>query len=64
MAGLLKPWGKTRAGFKVLGSLNRFDYDLKWNALMEAGGVLLEKQLILFVMLKWLNNAGFILFLI
>ncbi|MGA7719863.1 MAG: YceI family protein [Ignavibacteriaceae bacterium] len=39
------PWGKTRAGFKVLGSLNRFDYDLKWNALMEAGGAVVGKTI-------------------
>jgi polyisoprenoid-binding protein YceI len=30
--------GKTRAGFKITGSINRFDYNLKWNALLEAGG--------------------------
>jgi polyisoprenoid-binding protein YceI len=39
------PWGKTRAGFKVLGSLNRFDYDLKWNALIEAGGAVVGKTI-------------------
>jgi polyisoprenoid-binding protein YceI len=39
------PWGKTRAGFKVLGSLNRFDYDLKWNLLMEAGGAVVGKTI-------------------
>lgn len=32
------PWGNTKAGFKITGEINRFDYGLKWNALMEAGG--------------------------
>jgi len=31
-------YGNTKAGFKVSGSINRFDYGLKWNALTEAGG--------------------------
>ncbi len=31
-------YGNTKAGFKVTGSINRFDYGLKWNALTEAGG--------------------------
>jgi polyisoprenoid-binding protein YceI len=39
------PWGKTRAGFKVLGSINRFDYDLKWNALIETGGAVVGKTI-------------------
>ncbi len=33
------PWGNTRAGFKLTGELNRFDYNLKWNKIMEAGGL-------------------------
>lgn len=32
------PWGNTKAGFKITGEINRFNYGLKWNAVMEAGG--------------------------
>ncbi len=32
-------YGNTKAGFKIRGEINRFDYNLKWNALTEAGGV-------------------------
>jgi polyisoprenoid-binding protein YceI len=39
------PWGKTRAGFKVTGSVNRFDYELKWNALIETGGAVVGKTI-------------------
>lgn len=38
------PWGNTKAGFKLTGTINRFDYDLKWNTLMEAGGAVVSKE--------------------
>ncbi|MDH7605291.1 MAG: YceI family protein [Melioribacter sp.] len=38
------PWGNTRAGFKVLGQVNRFDYGLKWNALLELGGAVVGEN--------------------
>jgi polyisoprenoid-binding protein YceI len=31
-------YGNKKAGFKITGTINRFDYNLKWNALIEAGG--------------------------
>jgi len=37
------PWGNTRAGFKLSGELNRFDYNLKWNNVVEAGGAVVGK---------------------
>ena len=38
-------YGNTKAGFKVKGIINRFDYDLKWNALTEAGGATVGKEI-------------------
>lgn len=38
------PWGNTKAGFKAKGVLNRFDYNLKWNTLTEAGGAVVGKE--------------------
>ncbi|MBY0536087.1 MAG: YceI family protein [Chitinophagaceae bacterium] len=38
------PWGNTKAGFKVKGSINRFDYNLKWNTVTEAGGAVVGKD--------------------
>jgi polyisoprenoid-binding protein YceI len=32
------------AGFEVRGKLNRFDYGLQWNALTEAGGVVVSNE--------------------
>ncbi len=39
------PWGMQRSGFKATGTLNRFDFDLKWNALMETGGAVVGKNI-------------------
>ena len=33
------PYGNTKAGFKITGIINRFDYNLKWNTMAEAGAV-------------------------
>lgn len=37
------PWGNERAGFQVEGKLDRFDYELRWNAFMETGGAVVGK---------------------
>jgi polyisoprenoid-binding protein YceI len=36
----IDPWGNTKVGFEIKGVVNRFDYDLKWNTLTEAGGAM------------------------
>jgi polyisoprenoid-binding protein YceI len=38
------PYGNTKAGFKAIGVINRFDYGLKWNAVTEAGGAIVGKD--------------------
>ncbi|PKL89552.1 MAG: polyisoprenoid-binding protein, partial [Ignavibacteriae bacterium HGW-Ignavibacteriae-2] len=38
------PWGNTRAGFKLTGELDRFDYNLKWNSALETGGLVVSKE--------------------
>lgn len=44
-AGTVKdPWGNTKAGFKITGMVDRFDYGLKWNTLTEAGGTTVGKD--------------------
>jgi polyisoprenoid-binding protein YceI len=51
--GVIKdPWGNTKAGFKVKGEINRFDYNLKWNTLMEAGGAVVGKTVTLIIDLE------------
>ena len=33
------PWGNTRVGLELTGKINRFDYGIKYNSVLEAGGV-------------------------
>lgn len=37
------PWGGTRAGWKAKSSLDRFDYGLTWNKLIESGGLVVGR---------------------
>lgn len=46
--GMVKdPWGNTKAGFKISGEINRFDYNLKWNNTIETGGLVVGKEVTL-----------------
>ena len=38
------PWGNEKAGFHVSGTINRTNYGLKWNAVLETGGVLVGED--------------------
>jgi polyisoprenoid-binding protein YceI len=43
--GIIKdPWGMTRAGFVVDGKINRKDFGLQWQALTEAGGMVVSEE--------------------
>jgi polyisoprenoid-binding protein YceI len=43
--GVVSGFGGTEvAGFEVRGKLNRFDFGLQWNALTEAGGVVVSNE--------------------
>ena len=46
------PYGNNRAGFKATTVVNRFDYDLKWNKLTEAGGAVVGKDVTIDVKLE------------
>ncbi len=37
------PWGNTKAGFRITGELNRFDYGLSWSKAIETGGLVVDK---------------------
>lgn len=38
------PWGNLKAGFSLVGSINRKDWGLIWNAALETGGVLVSDE--------------------
>jgi len=43
-SGTVEAWGSTKAGFKITGTINRFDFDLKWNNLLEVGGAVVGRN--------------------
>ena len=40
----IDPWGNTKAGFSASGEINRKDWGIEYNAVLEAGGVLIGEQ--------------------
>ena len=43
--GVVKdPWGNIKAGFEINGKVNRKDFGLTWNALTEAGGMVVGED--------------------
>lgn len=41
---VVDPWGNTKAGFNLLGEINRFDYGLKWSKAIETGGLVVGED--------------------
>lgn len=43
--GVIKdPWGNIKAGFTINGKINRKDFGLNWNAVLETGGVMVSED--------------------
>jgi polyisoprenoid-binding protein YceI len=38
------PWGNTKAGLKVTGVINRTDFGLKYNSVLEAGSLMIGEE--------------------
>ena len=38
------PWGNTKAGLKVTGVINRTDFGLKYNSVLEAGSLMIGED--------------------
>jgi polyisoprenoid-binding protein YceI len=41
---MVDPWGNTKAGFEINGKVNRKDFGLNWNAITEAGGMVVSEE--------------------
>jgi polyisoprenoid-binding protein YceI len=52
------PWGNMKAGFKATTAINRFEYGLKWNALPEAGGATVGKEVDITLNLEFTQNKA------
>ncbi|MES2593511.1 MAG: YceI family protein [Bacteroidota bacterium] len=40
---LVDPWGNVRAGFTIEGAIDRYDFGLTWNSVLETGNAMLGK---------------------
>jgi polyisoprenoid-binding protein YceI len=38
------PWGNEKSGFEVTGKINRNDWGLNWNSIVEAGGLMVSDE--------------------
>ena len=38
-------YGNTKAGFEITGKVNRKDFNLKWNGVTEAGGIVVGEEI-------------------
>jgi polyisoprenoid-binding protein YceI len=41
---MVDPYGNTKAGFEINGKINRKDFGLNWNAITEAGGMVVSED--------------------
>lgn len=49
--------GNIKAGFKVTGEIDRFDYNLKWNKTIEAGSLVVGKEVELVIDLQLVKKS-------
>jgi polyisoprenoid-binding protein YceI len=47
LGGTIDPWGNERAVFSARGKVNREEWGLTWNMVLEAGGLLVSKEIVL-----------------
>jgi len=51
------PWGNERAGFSVSGKLNRRDWGVSYNALLETGGVVVGEEVKISAEIQMIKQA-------
>ncbi|RXJ46010.1 YceI family protein [Gelidibacter gilvus] len=50
------PYGQTKAGFEAEGTLNRKDFNLSWNAVTEAGSIVVSDKVRLIANLQFIKQ--------
>lgn len=50
-------WGQQKAGFEINGKINRKDFDLKWTATTEAGGIVVSDEVKLQLAVQMIKQA-------
>ena len=51
------PYGQTKAGFEITGEINRKDFGLKWDAVTEAGNVVVSDKVKLTINIQLVKQA-------
>jgi polyisoprenoid-binding protein YceI len=51
------PWGQVKAGFEIKGKISRSAFGLKWNAVTEAGGVVVSDEVRLALEVQMVKQA-------
>lgn len=51
------PYGQTKAGFELSGTVNRKDFDLTWNAVTEAGSIVVSDKVKIDVNVQFVKEA-------
>ncbi|MFP4471697.1 MAG: YceI family protein [Bacteroidota bacterium] len=51
------PYGQTKAGFEITGEINRKDFGLNWNAVTEAGNVVVSDKVKLVIEAQFIKQA-------
>jgi polyisoprenoid-binding protein YceI len=54
---LTDPWGAERAGFSAQGRIDRTDFGLTWNQVLDTGGVLVSNEVKIFVEVELIRQA-------
>lgn len=52
------PWGNEKAGFSITGKLNRKDWGLNWNGVLETGGVLVSEEVKISAEIQFVKQTG------
>ena len=50
------PYGQTKAGFEATGAINRKDFNLNWNAVTEAGSIVVSDKVRLIANLQFIKQ--------
>ncbi len=51
------PWGNEKAGFTITGIVNRSDWGLVWNTLLETGGIMVGEEISISCEVELINSG-------
>jgi len=54
---VVDPYGQTKAGFEVSGEINRKDFNLKWDAVTEAGSIVVSDKVKLQIGIQFIRQS-------